>query len=118
MKFARLGPKVVQAEMVNDVPMARRVEMVSLVVIALPVIVLHVMAKDVRRVMAKGEVRVMAKGDLRVVEIRTVDVNLDAAKDLQADPRAVQWVHRIQSDSWKMRCVLMPTPMASSARKN
>ena len=56
----------------------------------------------------------MAKADLLKDAIRDVDANRDEATVLQARGlRAVRWAHRIPSDSWKTRCVSMPTPMAS-----
>ena len=62
--------------------------------------------------------RAKAKGVLLAVGSRTVVVNLDAAKDLLADRTADRWDHRIQNVLWKMRCVLMPTRTASSAKTN
>ena len=109
MKSDRHALKAVRDVTENDAPT------VHLAAIGPPVTALPMIA---RPVMAKAEVRAMAKGDLQEVVNRIVVVNRDAAKGLRAVRMVAQWDHQIQNASWRMRCVLMPTRMVSSAKKN
>lgn len=87
---------------------------IDLLATVLPVFVRHVMAKADLHEKVKAVVLVMAKVDLPKGVIRDEDANRDAVTVLRArDLRAVRWDHRILNASWKMRCVLTPTLMAS-----
>lgn len=125
MRSDHLDPKAAQDVTANVVRMdlleaKANHAAIDLQATVLPVIVRHVMAKDDHRETVKADRQVMAvvlemaKADLLKGVIRDVDANRDEAMVLQARGlRAVRWAHRILSDSWKTRCVSMPTPMAS-----
>jgi hypothetical protein len=110
MKFDHRDLKVARDETVNVVLRVLLEARANNAVIDLLAIDHLEIVRDVRR----GKVK-----DLRqVVVSRIVVVNLDVAKDLQADRTAGPWAHRIQNALWKMQCVLMPTQTESSAKKS
>lgn len=121
MRFDPLDQKAgqdVTAAVVLMVLLAVRANHVAidLLATALPVIVLHVMAKVVHLATVKDDLHAKVKAvvlEMAKVDLR-VDANRDAAKVLRdRGHRAVRWDLQIQNASWKMRCVLMPTPMVS-----